>query len=285
MLKKYKNIGVVAHDAGSGNIIAEWVKKNNKKNFIIKVSGPAKTIFESNKIKLKLNNTLNDIISQSDFILSGTSAKNKLDHKIRVLAKKNKILNAGLLDNWSLYKKGFLFKKRLILPDEIWVTDRKAKSIAINIFKNRNIKLKNNIYEQNILKKIKSQKMSKNNKVLYLLEPFKNNTQIKAIKKFFRLIKGIKNLKIIFRPHPSENLNKYKKVIKEFSTTRCIINKNTKLEKLISWSNTVVGCETYAMVLALKAKRKVYTLLPINNYKCKLPFKNIAIMESNSLVV
>ena len=56
MILKFKNVGIVAHDAASGNIILHWIKKYNNNNYFIKVEGPAKKIFKKNKIK---NNIFN----------------------------------------------------------------------------------------------------------------------------------------------------------------------------------------------------------------------------------
>ena len=275
MMSKLKNIGIVAHDAASGNIILHWIKKYNNINYYIKVEGPAKKIFKRRKIKGKLNTNYMTIIKKSDFIISGTSAKSKIDHKIRILANKNNIPNAGVLDHWVLFKEGFLFNKKLILPSEIWVTNINAFKLAKKIFKQRIIKIKKNIYEEEILKKINKNKISNIKKILYLLEPFKDNTQEKAINKFFLKIENVKKIEIIFKPHPSEDINKYKKIITKYRKFKSKIDNKSELESLISWSNVLVGCQTYAMVLALKAKRKVYTMLPINNYECNLPFKKI----------
>ena len=143
------------------------------------------------------------------------------------------------------------------------------------IFKHKIIKIKKNIYEEEILKKINKNKISDKKKILYLLEPFNDKTQEKAINLFFLKIKNEKKLEIIFKPHPSENTKKYRKIINKYREFKPKIDNKSELENLISWSNVVVGCQTYAMVLALKAKRKVYTMLPINNYNCNLPFKKI----------
>ena len=202
MLTNYNTIGIVAHDAGSANIIVEYVKKFKNKLFLINVTGPAKNIFNANKISFELNQSFKTIVDKSDFIISGTSAKSVVDHKIRILAIKNNVKIAGLLDHWVLFKEGFLYRNRLILPKQIWVTNNIAYKMAKRIFKNKKILIIKNLYEKNILKKIKIVKKIKEKNVLYLLEPYRNNTQQKAIKKFFLKIKKSKNINIIFRPHP-----------------------------------------------------------------------------------
>ena len=43
------------------------------------------------------------------------------------------------------------------------------------------------------------------------------------------------------------------------------------LSKSSSWADYVVGLESYMLVLAMKAKKKVFTLLPLNKKK----FRNV----------
>ena len=44
---------------------------------------------------------------------------------------------------------------------------------------------------------------------------------------------------------------------------------------MLAWSDVVVGCETYAMVLALAANKRVISSLPRYAHNCRLPYKNI----------
>ena len=44
---------------------------------------------------------------------------------------------------------------------------------------------------------------------------------------------------------------------------------------MLAWSDVVVGCETYAMTLALAANKRVVSSLPKNAHSCRLPFKKI----------
>ena len=53
------------------------------------------------------------------------------------------------------------------------------------------------------------------------------------------------------------------------------VDKNLSIAKSLYEADIVIGGETYAMVLALKLKKKVYSYLPIKNYPFNLPFKKI----------
>ena len=90
MFGKYKNIGILAHDAGSANIILEWIKTYKNYNYYIKVTGPAKKIFKNKIRNKKLNLSLKKIMKHSQFIVSGTSANNIFEHLARNMAIKKK---------------------------------------------------------------------------------------------------------------------------------------------------------------------------------------------------
>ena len=74
------------------------------------------------------------------------------------LKKKKKLI--VWLDNWINYKKRFYFKKKKIIPNEIWVNDNYSKKKIIKIIKTKII-LKKNYYLQNQKKEIKKYKKKK----------------------------------------------------------------------------------------------------------------------------
>ena len=53
------------------------------------------------------------------------------------------------------------------------------------------------------------------------------------------------------------------------------IETEKNLASLLAWSDVVVGCETYAMVLAIRVCKRVISSLPMNAHNCRLPFKKI----------
>ena len=48
---------------------------------------------------------------------------------------------------------------------------------------------------------------------------------------------------------------------------------DTDLKNLLNWSQIIFGLRSYALVLGLKLKRPVYSLLPIKNFRNILPYK------------
>ena len=271
--KKIKKIGVVCNDAGAANIIVNWVKFYNYKYFI-KVQGPAKKIFKRILPNLYLNTSLTNLVNKSEIIITGTSNISSLENRARVLSIKNKKKVVAVMDHWVLYKEGLVYKNKLILPDEVWVTNKNSFIKANIIFKKTKIKQKKNLLEKSI-QNIKKNKKKIFRNYLYFLEPINNSIEFLALKKFlFFLLKNQinKKINIIFKLHPRENISKYKSFLKIFSEFNYKIIDDVDLKSLISWSQIIFGMSSYALVLGFKSKRAVYSLLPIKKFKSTLPY-------------
>ena len=261
-----KNILISCHDAGSANLIYYWMKKFDKNNFFFYNKGPGKEIFKKKNVELSKIKKL-DI----DLIITGTSQFSSLENKVRIIASKLNIFSITFLDHYANYKKRFYYNNRLKLPDEIWSFDIYSYKLARKIFKNVLIKKKINYFIYSLKKKIKLKKTKKNN-LLYFSKPFffKNKgKEFYYLKKFLERFKDEKNCNIKIKLHPLESSKKYDKLIKKYKQINIKVFKNSKLEHLINWCDKVFGCETYAMIIASKCDKKVYTLM-YPNY-CSLP--------------
>ena len=291
-----KNFTIVSHDAGGAEILSHWLK--NKKCFFSTVlKGPAINIFKNNGIEIT-NYQLIEGIEKSNIVITGTSWQSNLEKEAIFLSKKMGKYTISILDHWVNYKERFTYKEHLNLPDEIWVTDKYAFSLANNLFKKTIIKKKLNYYLLSIKKEIenkesKKRKISKNYfnsnlKGLYLAENISEHalmytgdengfgyTEHQSLKFLLDNIKNlklnIKDLKI--RPHPSENADKY-----EWCKTNSLIYEISNEKKLIDdilESEVIFGCESMAMVVGLLAKKKVVSCIPNPNMRCNLPFPKI----------
>ena len=272
--KKIQKIGIVCNDAGSANIIVNWIKFYNYKYFI-KAQGPAKKIFKRILPNLYLNTSLTSLVNKSEIIITGTSNISSLENRARVLSIKNKKKVVAVMDHWVLYKEGLVYKNKLILPDEVWVTNKNSFIKANTIFKKTKIKQKKNFLE-NSIQSIKKNKKKNIRNYLYFLEPVNNLIEFLALKKFlFFLLKNQinKKINIIFKLHPRENISKYKSFLKIFNEFNYKIIDDVDLKSLFSWSQIIFGMRSYALVLGFKSKRTVYSLLPIKKFKSTLPYK------------
>lgn len=276
MKKRYH---IVCSDSGASNLIYYWyIANRNKYTFSFDLSGPAKNIFRKNNKKLN---------SKIDLIITGTGKiKYKYINAINY-GKKNNIKTISFLDHYVNYIFRFKYKKKLVLPDEIWTFDNISFSMAKDFFKTTKIKNKKNYYLEFLKKNFVIYKknffLKKNYlSILFASEPSlisnKLNKQI-ASNIFNYLITHNKKIKLILRLHPSEKKSSLfsflSNHLKDNKDITVVLDKNISIFNSIYKSDIVIGGETYAMVLALKLKKKVYTFLPINNCKFNLPFKNI----------
>ena len=271
--KKNINIGIVCSDAGAANIIAPWIKFYKYK-YQFKLNSAAKKIFKNYLPKIKSNINLEKLISNSDLIITGTSTISDIENKARLIAIQNKKRVVAVMDHWVLYKESLVYKNKLNLPNEIWVTNNYAYLKAKKEFKKIIIKKKINFLEESIKKIKKNNK--KTSKYLYILEPINNSIEFIALKKFYLFLKKQnleKKNKIIFKLHPREKKEKYKKYLNMFKEFKYKIVKDYDLKRLFIWSNLIFGLRSYALVLGLLANRPVYSLLPIKKFKNTIPYK------------
>ena len=212
-----KKVSIVAHDSGGAQMLSSFTKIYKGKYFYT-ATGPALKIFKNQIFNFK-NYPVIENINNSDFVITGTGLGSNLEFEAIKYCKKIKKKVYSYLDHWVNYKKRFIRKKKLILPDQIWVGDIDAKNIAIKEFKNISIILIPNPYwieSVNIYKKIKNKKKIKN--ILFVssnIDRLKNKriNDLFIFKKFFNYIKNKDFNKIIIRKHPSEINNGFRSKI------------------------------------------------------------------------
>lgn len=271
--KNIQNVVIVCNDAGAANLIAPWVKFYKHKYFF-KLKGAAKKVFKRYLPNISTNTSLQKIIKNSDMVITGTSTISNIENQARLIAIKNKKKVVAVMDHWVLYKESLVYKNKLYLPNEIWVTNKFAYHKAKKEFKKTIIKKKVNFFEKSIIKIKKNKNRIKN--YLYFLEPINNSIEFIALTKFFSFLNKLKikkKINIKFKLHPRENIKKYEKFLKMFYKYDYKIIKDHDLKNLLGWSNIIFGLRSYALVLGLLAKRPVYSLLPIKNFRNTIPYK------------
>ncbi|OUU22488.1 MAG: hypothetical protein CBB97_15050 [Candidatus Endolissoclinum sp. TMED37] len=285
-------IGVVCNDAGASNLIAYWLKDIcDDLRINCFVQGPAKTIFENICPKLG-HQEFYPLIKHSNTLITGTSWSTSLEHDARKLMNSKLGKNIAVLDHWTNYMDRFKFDSELVLPEKILVSDAISYKLAREIFPDIEIREFKNNYLENICSKITKNKITikePSNNILYVLEPIRDDWgklekpgEFIALDYFAENISKLgfrNNIKVKLRVHPSENKEKYLNWISSNKSLDIGIDSNKSLEQSITWSDTVVGCQTYAMVVALAAGRKVITTIPPWMPKCKLPHKEIFTLE------
>jgi hypothetical protein len=281
-------LAVVAHDAGAANLIIGWLHGRCDLELRTCLAGPALNLWTTAFGK-PIIMPLREVLRDASALLSGTSSASDLEHQARILTKAHGIYSIGVIDHWVNYPDRFLRDGVQALPDEIWVTDLNALSIALDCFPRTKVLLQPNFYLADQVKQVleagNEQNYKNSRRFLYALEPVRHAWaadgpagEFQALDYFIR--NGWKlgldrTSEICLRPHPSDLPGKYDAWLDRHSTWNLQIDQTTSLAKSLAWSDTVVGCETYAMVLGLAVGRRVVSSLPPNAVRCRLPQKLI----------
>ena len=285
--KKSARICVVSHDAGGAEVVSSYVKRNGL-DCIFCLAGPAVDIF-AKKIGPIIPNKLDECLDECEWLLCSMGWS---DLEWQALARAREIGKRAIvfLDHWTGYNARFIRNNVLILPDEIWVGDTSAETIAKEAFPDLPIMLIPNPYYADIKDEIDilprgecSEK--KNKKILYVCEPTEPKlngvkssgyTDHEALKYFLKCIKERKERieSICIRPHPSEQQDKYIWALENDLMNISIGGTSSLLEE-ISKSDWIVGRSSMALVVGLVANKKVFSCIPTGGVPCSLPFKEI----------
>lgn len=279
-------ICVVAHDAGAANLIIGWLRKISASEVRTSLAGPAADLWENAFGSTKLW-SLSTALRGADILLSGTSYNSNLEHQARILARNLGVHSVGVIDHWVNYSQRFTRDKLQVLPDEIWVTDPDAVKIASSHFPRTPIKLKSNDYLSDLVERISTMRPKGSPKsltALYVLEPIRNwgspdnPGEFQALDYFlenFQLAGIPSDCEILLRPHPSEDTKKYHQWLKPRASLNVRLDTSQTLEDAISKSDIVIGCETYALIVAAATGKRVICSLPPYAPKCRLPSKEL----------
>ena len=274
-MKIKKKYCIIARDAGGANQISCWcIKKKKQVNF--SVTGPANKIFFKRLGKFT-NLNFKSAINNSKVVICGTGG-GEYEKKAMLYAKENNKKLIVWLDHWILYKKRLTFKKKKIIPHEIWVTDKYAFKIAKQSF-NFKILLKPDYYYRSYSNK-KKFKISNKLNLLYLLgrinaQGYKNNKfgkiELSAFKNFIKGVNFIKKKKILVRLHPTTRKESLNKVV---SSKKIFDYSNKDLMEDLNYANYVFGANSASLYYALRLKKKVINCIS-NSKDSVLPFRNL----------
>lgn len=285
-------IAIITHDAGAANHLFSWLERIEEKGEVfICAQGPSKIIFES-QYKM-LNRTLEYCVENASTIITGTGWASNVEHDARVLTNKYQKDSISLVDHWANYSARFVRNGVTQLPNEIWVVDEYALELAQKEFSEINVELINSHYLENQVKAIKALGLGNDLapiSILFLMEPVRDDwnklydsPELESFHYFMSNLSLITNQaypNIIIKPHPSDNEGKYNHLLGDYSDYAITINTTQTLPYLLASVEIVAGCQTYAMVVALAAAKKVICVLPDYAPACALPHADIVKLSS-----
>jgi len=308
MDKSYnKKILVVSYESGGAQILSSWVRRHSVNTDIFYcLDGPAVKIFKHKlgDISMVELEFIQELRPDIDQVLTGTSWMPNLERKAVKLAKLNKIFCTSVLDHWTNYTKRFLPNNLWesipanwleYLPDLVWVCDDYAYNIALKEgFPKEKLKIITNPYFMEIKQSLeqKTNRIIKNKlHMLYISEPIADdllatygdsnfwgynefdliNSLLESLCKFN---KKKQQIEVRLRLHPNEKNIKYDRLVG--GNKNLHISHESDLIDDILWSDVVVGGESMALVIALLAKKQVFSCIPKTaKKKCCLPHKEI----------
>ena len=282
-LLKNKNvnfIGIILNDFGAANQVLSYINNNSQNYYFFLIKNPSLRKYMSQN-KFFFTKSIDYLISVSDYLIIGTGTTN-FEKKHLEYARKRKIFSISVVDHFTSLKKRFQLGKKKISPNVIWTFDK----YIFNYIKNKihfKTELRKNYYLTDIKKKYK--KLKNPNKVLYICEPYpRDNGQTKTIDfqslefflKNFTKLHYLSKCSVILKVHPKQHPSKFITLIKKIRLDNQIIIETKKsLVECISEANYVFGLTSYAMLLALYLKKKVY--------HCKLPNQKIELLPTNKI--
>lgn len=290
-------IAVISHDAGGAEILSSYVRRMEI-DCICVLDGPACKIFERKVDRVKTG-SLEAAVNQCTRVICGTSWNSDIELTAIKLARLSGKPSVAFVDHWVNYRERFIRSGEIILPDEIWVGDVMAKTIAEDVIPNIIVTLVDNPYlrdirEELLLNQPCRSSVSKSSNVLYVCEPISVHALLRhgdarfwgyseddALRYFLSNISAIGKPidQIVIRPHPSESFDKYAWIRNEFELPIALGGARTLLEEIRD-SDIVVGCESMALVVALHAGKNVISCIPPHGRPCTLPYPDIISMQS-----
>ena len=232
------------------------------------MAGPAERIFARKLPELRPLDALPPL-EGFDLVLTGTSAAANLERD--VLRAARGVRSAAWLDHWIGYRERF----DSVLPDELWVSDEHAAALARRTVPGPEIKVVGNPHLEDTTAAIRRLEVPHEGEhVLYVAEPTSVSAQRltgdpmgfgyeeRATLRAFLERERPEHFRL--RAHPTEPPGKYGMAASEAT-----------LEEDVAWADTVVGCDTMAMVVALYAGRRVISVIPEGGRPLSLPFAEI----------
>lgn len=286
-------VAVTAHDAGAANLIAGWLAECAGMEVRVAVGGPALAIF-GRELPLMPAMPIDRALSGAAVLLSGTSGTSRMEHDARKLARAQSVPSIAVIDHWVNYPERFQRGDEVVLPDAIWVGDEYAETLARQHFPEVPVYLKANRYLDRQVADVAAAAVrhAGPTRILYVLEPIRTAWgrtgvpgEFQALDFFLEQLPRLgasADAEIRLRPHPEDPTGKYNQWVAGVHGHRVSLGTGGSLARAIAWADWVVGCETYAMVVALQAGRRVFSSLPSWAPPCRLPFPGIEHLRSLS---
>tara|TARA_A100001015_G_C15044200_1_gene742258 strand:- start:7015 stop:7911 length:897 start_codon:yes stop_codon:yes gene_type:complete len=261
---------VVSHDAGSANQIAAMLRAHSFASVSGVFEGPAKKIFQAAFPGAVHPLKLSDRIREFDVLLCGSSGKASVEKDAVRLAASESIRSVTLVDaNSNLLNRFSDERGTLNWPSELWSTSSKVLDSAGELGCQSSFTLVENYYLLREVKETrrriyenKSRVFKGSNRALFLGEFFPRefgNILIESLDFFLSSTQGRSVHQVVFRPHPG---GPEEQSLEASQRDRVTVSTSFSLAQDLADSHFVVGCNSFAMLVALEAGLPTFCALP-----------------------
>ena len=300
------SVAVCAHDAGAASHMAAWLAPLQPQLSLC-LAGPAEQLFNTRLGPASNpNQTLEQALDGALVLISGTGWESDLEHRARRLARQRGIPSVAVLDHWLNYRERFQREGEELLPDALWVADAEAAALATYAFpKVPVVQLPNYWLETlcstvQVLRKSTAGSLKQRlpaRRLLYLLEPIRvpwsqgpggasEAGEMQGLRYFLKQLPHLieqgwvapqhEMEALALRLHPSEPEGKYDVLIAEVAASWPIeLDRASTLAEALAWADAAFGCETQALVAAMKCELPVWCTIPPWAPACRLPQRGI----------
>jgi hypothetical protein len=243
------------------------------------MTGPAAQLWARRFPDVPTAPSLEAALDGAGALLSGTGW-GPVQQQARARARSLGLRTAAVVDHWVNYRARFVEDGAFQPPDEVWVTDAHALAIARSCLPGVPVRQLPNPYLEEQVARITPLAADAPPSLLYVLEPQPNRWGGATTGEFQALDYLVDHLDVLglgpstplrLRPHPTDPAGKYDAWIARQQGLDVDLDESADLAEAIGRVSYVAGCETYAMVIALAAGRKVVCTLPPWAPECTLP--------------
>jgi hypothetical protein len=280
---------VACHDAGGAEIVSAWLRRNRgEHDATLLLDGPARAIFAAKLPHAPRTDELGGI-ECFDLVLCGSSGAADLERRAVRAAREAGVRSVVWLDHWTNYAARFD-----ALPDEVWVTDEHAARLAAETLAGADIHVMGNPYLEDAAAEIRALTGPRDpagERVLYVSEPTSAAAAVatgdprgwgydehEALAGYLEHLARAADppAAVRLRSHPAEPTGKYDAELAAFAGRLALgLSPGGTLAEDCAWADTVAGCETMAMAVALTAGRRVVCVIPPGGRPPALPFEGI----------
>lgn len=281
-------IAVVAHDAGGAELVAHHALRCGEP-VLVTVDGPARPVFERLAVPSQ-HVTLDEAVARASWVLCGTSWQSDLEWRAMRRARATGRRVVAFLDHWTEYVDRFVRHSEPVRPDEVWVTDQMAKDIADRVLGGVPVVVAGNPYLDALEADARSRGLRETTRetarvILMVTEATSAHalarygdgrhfgyTEDEAARYFLEHVRTAFPAaeRIILRPHPAESPDRYS-FLQSASPLPLVIDSGVPLIEHLLVADGVAGCNTMAMVAALRLGRPVVSYIPPEGPSCALP--------------